>query len=60
MDKHAVGTGAGFAVVVAAGWLLAEGTFGSVPWLVAVAIALAVAGVSLFGASVRGLAPADA
>ena len=57
---HAVGTGAGFGTVVIAGWLLAEGTFSVVPWLVAVAIALAVAGVTLFAVSVRGLAPVDA
>ena len=60
MDMHAVGSGAGFGTVVAAGWLLAEGTFSVVPWLVAVAIALAVAGVTLFAVSVRGLAPIDA
>ena len=60
MDMHAVGSGAGFGTVVAAGWLLAEGTFSVVPWLVAVAVALAVAGVALFGFNVRRLAPADA
>ena len=60
MDTHAVGTAAGFGTVVVAGWLLAEGTFSVVPWLVAVAVALAVAGVALFGFNVRRLAPADA
>ena len=60
MDTHAVGTAAGFGAVVVAGWLLAQGTFEMIPWLVAVAIALAAAGVGLFGFSVRRLAPADA
>ncbi len=59
MDRHALGTGAGFGTVVLAGWILAEGTFESVPWLVGVAIAVAVAGVALFGFSVRRLAPVE-
>jgi len=53
MDTHAVGTGAGFGAVVVAGWLLAEGTFEMIPWLVAVAIALAAALAACGGSDTR-------